>query len=471
MEALVAASRRMRSRGVRRCGRGRARPSFRCRLRSAGCGSWTGCRGRSASYTIPLAVRLEGALDRAALEAALGDLVERHESLRTIFPDTLGVPRQVILEGSAARAAACGDGGERGGSGGGAGGGGAGAASSYRASRRCGRIFMRWGRASMCCCCCCITLPGDGWSLAPLARDLGCFYAGALRRGGRLAAGVAGAVCRLHAVAARGAGGRERRRERDLAPAGVLARIGLRGSARADRSSARPWAACGVELSRRQRRLDDRCGAARRPCGAGAGVRGEPVHGAACGACGAADAAGGRQRHCDREPGCGPQRRRARRSDRVFRQHAGSAHRHVGPSELPRSDRSGASGQSCGLWASGCSVRAAGGGAQPGTVAVAASAVPGDAGAAEHGGGAVRAGWSAGAAGAGCDGERQVRPVAEPWRAARGGRLAGAGSTGFWNTPPTCSSDRASRRFRCGWFGCWRGWLPIPGGRSAVSSF
>ncbi|HEU5284242.1 MAG TPA: condensation domain-containing protein, partial [Burkholderiales bacterium] len=50
-----------------------------------------------ATYTIPLALRLTGALDRAALEAALGDLVERHESLRTIFPDTLGVPRQVIL--------------------------------------------------------------------------------------------------------------------------------------------------------------------------------------------------------------------------------------------------------------------------------------------------------------------------------------------------------------------------------------
>src|SRR5262249_52476216 len=46
--------------------------------------------GRSATYTIPLAMRFTGALDRVALEAALADLIARHESLRTIFPDTLG---------------------------------------------------------------------------------------------------------------------------------------------------------------------------------------------------------------------------------------------------------------------------------------------------------------------------------------------------------------------------------------------
>src|SRR6202040_2498580 len=59
--------------------------------------------GRGATYALPLAVRLSGALDAAALEAALGDVVARHESLRTIFPDTLGGPRQLILEADAAR--------------------------------------------------------------------------------------------------------------------------------------------------------------------------------------------------------------------------------------------------------------------------------------------------------------------------------------------------------------------------------
>ncbi|WP_330347951.1 non-ribosomal peptide synthase/polyketide synthase [Streptomyces sp. NBC_00582] len=53
--------------------------------------------GTGATYHIPLALRLSGTLDRPALEAALRDVVTRHESLRTVFPDERGVPVQRIL--------------------------------------------------------------------------------------------------------------------------------------------------------------------------------------------------------------------------------------------------------------------------------------------------------------------------------------------------------------------------------------
>ncbi|WP_074849938.1 non-ribosomal peptide synthetase [Gordonia westfalica] len=59
----------------------------------------------SAAYTIPLAVRLRGVLDQTALLDAVGDVLARHEILRTVFPADAGEPYQRVLSIDEARAA------------------------------------------------------------------------------------------------------------------------------------------------------------------------------------------------------------------------------------------------------------------------------------------------------------------------------------------------------------------------------
>ncbi|MFI9366967.1 amino acid adenylation domain-containing protein, partial [Kitasatospora sp. NPDC053057] len=54
--------------------------------------------GPSALYNTPVAVRLTGPVDLPALEQAVRDVVARHEVLRTLVPTTDGQPHQLVTE-------------------------------------------------------------------------------------------------------------------------------------------------------------------------------------------------------------------------------------------------------------------------------------------------------------------------------------------------------------------------------------
>ncbi|CAM5512720.1 amino acid adenylation domain-containing protein [Streptomyces canarius] len=56
--------------------------------------------GPSATYNVTAAMRLEGSLDVSALAAALRDVRERHEILRTVIETVAGEPRQRLLPSS-----------------------------------------------------------------------------------------------------------------------------------------------------------------------------------------------------------------------------------------------------------------------------------------------------------------------------------------------------------------------------------
>ena len=210
-------------------------------------------------------------------------------------------------------------------------------------------------------------IAGDGWSLRPLLRDLGALYR-ARCEGGAAAVPVLPVQYADYTLWQRAVLGDEG----DAASAigrqlaywkGALQDLPEQIELPADRG-----ASCGVEPPRRPCADRDRCRAAPRAFGAVAVDRAR-----ACSWCcrrgssalltrlgAGTDIALG-------SPIAGPRRCGAGRTGRVLRQHAGAAHRHVGQPGLRCADRAGAVAEPCGLCAPGAAVRAAGGGAEPGS--------------------------------------------------------------------------------------------------------
>uniref|UniRef100_UPI0038B8DC0C condensation domain-containing protein n=1 Tax=Mycobacterium marinum TaxID=1781 RepID=UPI0038B8DC0C len=136
-------------------------------------------QGPSAVYNMAAAFRLGGGLDVDALGAAWVDVVGRHESLRTVFPAVGGVPQQVVVPveradfgwrvvdaggwsvgrlGEAVDAVA-------------------GYAFSLATEIPLRAVLFRVSADEHVLVCVVHHIAGDGWSMTPLARDLGVAYA------------------------------------------------------------------------------------------------------------------------------------------------------------------------------------------------------------------------------------------------------------------------------------------------------
>ena len=265
--------------------------------------------GPSPTYNIPVALRLSGPLDCAALEAALADLVERHESLRTVFPETLGVPRQLILEAQNARptlnvlpvteatlAEAL-------------------AAAAQQGFDLSAQIPLRaqlfaLSQSEHVLLLVLHHIAGDGWSLAPLARDLAHAYA----------ARCQGAAPQLPALPVQYADytlwqqhvlGSETDPESPIARQIAFWTKTLEGlPEQLELPTDRPRPAV-ASYRGRHRAATARAGAPRPFADSGPGQSGQPLYGAPGRASRPAQPAGGRHRYPDRQPHCRPHRSRA----------------------------------------------------------------------------------------------------------------------------------------------------------------
>ena len=254
-------------------------------------------------------------------------------------------------------------------------------------------------------------IAGDGWSLAPLVRDLSAAYAARRARRGAGLGAAAGAVRRLRPVAA---GAARRRTDPDSLIAAQLDYWRERWPALPEELALPADRPRPAVASHRGDRVPLRIAAALTG-GWSSLARAEgatPVHGAAGGAGGAAVPAGRRHRHPDRDapsPGA-PTRRSTTWSGSSSTPWCCAPTSSGDPDfrELLARVRETDAGRAR---APGRAVRAAGRGARPGPLAGPAPAVPGDAHPAEH---RPRRRWTAaraGAAGDGADdGVGQVRP-------------------------------------------------------------
>ena len=187
-------------------GRGRARSGCRCRSRSSGCGSSPSWRARRRPTTSRWRCGWRATWTPAALEAALGDVIARHEVLRTVFP---AARRRAVPagagDGRAGLAAAGGRGGAR--------------RTWPRRWPRRRASRSTWRRSVPVRARLLAGGPGvhvlvlvihhiatDGWSMGVLARDLSAAYAARRRGPGAGVGAAAGAVRGLRAVAAGAAG-------------------------------------------------------------------------------------------------------------------------------------------------------------------------------------------------------------------------------------------------------------------------